>query len=65
MPNPNPAPFSDRDLVCEVLVRLREAEQESRRPGISELRQHGWLTRARAFDEVYTELKGRGYDGKG
>jgi hypothetical protein len=54
----------DRELVFEIVTRLRESEQEAKRFPEGSHRQEVWLARARAFDECYTELKGRGLDSK-
>lgn len=54
----------DRELVLEVLTRYRESLWAARRAH-TELDRQVWGARARAFDEMYTELKGRGYAAKG
>jgi hypothetical protein len=51
---------NDRKLVLEMLLRMRESEQCAR-VARTQLDKAVWLSRARAFDEIYTELKGRGY----
>jgi uncharacterized protein (UPF0335 family) len=45
---------------------MRESEQEADRCAVSgqTMAAERWRWRARAFDEVYTELKGRGFDAK-
>ena len=53
----------DRELVLEIIKRLRESQQEAKTAesfGATH-RADVWRARARAFDECYTELKGRGY----
>lgn len=47
--------------MLEVLERMRESEQAAcdvHDPNVALI----WLARARAFDEAYTEMKGRGMD---
>lgn len=56
----------DRELVLEILKRLRESEQEAQLAESfgNAARALQYRARARAFDECYTELKGRGLDAK-
>jgi hypothetical protein len=53
----------DRKPVLEILQRMREAEYAAKRAKTT-IDRAVWLSRARAFDEVYTELKGLGYAGR-
>lgn len=56
----------ERRQLLDFVVRMRESEEQARvreREGLH-LQAEIWRTRARAFDEVYTELKGSGFGRK-
>ncbi len=48
----------DRELVLEIVQRMRESEETARRYPHGSMTRQYWEGRARAFDECYTELKG-------
>ena len=54
---------AERDLLFDFVCRMREAEQASRRT-VDQYNIISWAARARAFDEIYTELKGMGFGQK-
>lgn len=49
---------TERALRFEVVTRMREAEEAAQHFPVSDRRHAWWSARARAFDEVYTEIKG-------
>lgn len=53
-----------RYLALEVLQRMREAEQDAETENMFFYRRCENTARARAFDEVYTQIKGLGLDSK-
>jgi hypothetical protein len=55
--------LADRKLVLDMVQRMCEAEEMARNPATPITQRQYWIGRARAFDEVYTELKGLGYAG--
>jgi len=56
-----PCRTPSRDFVLDVVQRMRESEEQARRE-FHPVRKGIQLARARAFDEVYTEMKGVGMD---
>lgn len=53
-----------RELTLEVIQRMRESEQAARDEVMFFYRRCENEARARAFDEVYTQIKGLGLDSK-
>jgi uncharacterized protein (UPF0335 family) len=50
----------EREQLLEFVVRMREAEEAAQKDPNAIQRAY-WSGRSRAYDEVYTELKGSGF----
>lgn len=53
-----------RELALDILQRMRESEQAAQDETLFFYRRCENEARARAFDEVYTQIKGLGLDSK-